>query len=175
MHIEYFPESGISGVKGQVRISDDAAEYFLGDDSVSRRKRGIVLHGIMQHINAIDDVYDAVSQAVMSGDLDAASADATREELLEALRTVEDRGWFGNDTARVLSERDILSAGGKERRPDRVIIENGKVSIIDYKFGDSHKSYIKQVNEYKKLFKMLSYEDVKAYLWYVLEHRVEEY
>ena len=29
--------------------------------------------------------------------------------------------------------------------------------------------------EQKKLFKMLGYEDVKAYLWYVLEHRVEEY
>lgn len=175
MHIEYFPESGMSGVKGQVRISDDAAEYFLGDDSVARRKRGIVLHGIMQHINAREDIYDAVGQAVMSGDLDAASADATWEELSEALKTVEDRGWFGNETARVLSERDILSAGGKERRPDRVIIENGKVSIIDYKFGDSHKSYIKQVNEYKKLFKLMGYEDVNAYLWYVLEHRVEEY
>ena len=56
--------------------------------------------------------------------------------------------FFDKDST-VLNEPDILVGKGVVRRPDRVIIKEDKVSILDYKFGEKRKKHLYQVEEYK--------------------------
>ena len=47
--------------------------------------------------------------------------------------------------------------------------------VIDYKTGDSQTIYSKykeQVKEYIDLLKRAGYENVKGYLWYVMDNKV---
>ena len=55
----------------------------------------------------------------------------------------------------------------QERRPDRVVMKEDRVIVIDFKFGKERKQYHKQVNEYVRLLKEMGFEQVEAYLWYV--------
>ena len=69
----------------------------------------------------------------------------------------------------VVTEKDILTPSGDSFIPDRLIMDNNIVKIIDFKTGN--KSYIKkhseQVLKYKKLLSDMSiYSNVESYLLY---------
>ena len=67
----------------------------------------------------------------------------------------------------VMVETDIVDLDGQVYRPDRVVIENGKVLVIDYKFGQHHAEYERQMKMYSAIFRRMGYADVTAVLWYV--------
>ena len=55
-----------------------------------------------------------------------------------------------------------------EYRPDRVVIHpDGAVDIIDYKFGEPHPSYQRQVQRYMNLYRAMGHAAVSGWLWYL--------
>ena len=56
------------------------------------------------------------------------------------------------------------------------MLRDGKIIIIDFKFGKPRKSYFKQVYGYIQLLVRMGYarENIQGYLWYVDENRIEE-
>jgi hypothetical protein len=53
------------------------------------------------------------------------------------------------------------------RRPDRVIIKDGRATIIDFKFGEESQGYLNQIRQYRKILAGMGYDVAEAYLWYV--------
>ena len=52
---------------------------------------------------------------------------------------------------------------------------NGKETIVvDFKFGNKHEEYNRQVAEYMKLLSDMGMPNVKGYLWYVYKNNIEE-
>ena len=93
--------------------------------------------------------------------------------LEELLNTPEVFPWY-DGTARVLNEVDILFGKGLSKRPDRVMISDDKVIVIDYKFGEiQDKRHHNQVKNYMKLINQMGYERVEGCLWYVELGKIE--
>ena len=70
-------------------------------------------------------------------------------------------------------EAPLLSPGGAEHRPDRVVLHpDGRADIIDYKFGQDQKKYRYQVREYVNLYRKMGYEKVSGYLWYLEDNLI---
>ena len=67
----------------------------------------------------------------------------------------------------VISEPEILSADGHLYRPDRLLINHGKVTIIDFKTGRYHENHREQVQKYADLLQQMKYEIEGAYLVYL--------
>ena len=163
-----------AGTGNRLRISPEAADYFGPDGSfgpeASRRIRGNVLHRILSDVLVPADLPAAVEAAVGRGELPSALREETLALLQERLASVEARGWFSAD-ARILREAAILSPDGGEYRPDRVIVfPDGRVDIIDYKFGNPEPGYRRQVERYKALYRKMGYSPVRGYLWYFQEN-----
>ena len=59
------------------------------------------------------------------------------------------------------------------RRPDRVMMKDGEVVVVDFKFGKPNSKYNKQVVDYMQLLSKMGYENISGYLWYVEEERIE--
>ena len=168
------PEKTLSPVRGSVRISNDAADFFAGVGETSPRKRGSVLHGILEHVMRPEDLPGAVRDAVSSGLLSEAEALSVLKLLSDAISSAEDRLWFSPDECTILDERDIIVPGSGEQRPDRVVLKPDGVDIIDYKFGVERRRYTGQVSGYMSLYRRMGYSNVRGYLWYVEEGRIEE-
>jgi len=67
-----------------------------------------------------------------------------------------------------MKERDIITCSGHLKRPDRVMIKDGQIVVIDYKSGSTKRQdHEKQIREYMDLIKEMGYHDVKGYLCYV--------
>ena len=72
------------------------------------------------------------------------------------------------------NEVDILLGKGETRRPDRVMIGDGKVTVVDYKFGEKTSSrYQRQMREYVRLIRKMGYPVVEGFLWYVALGKIE--
>ena len=74
--------------------------------------------------------------------------------------------YFAPDV-KVLNEITILDTDGREHRPDRVVFLNEEVVVLDYKTGQAHDSYQKQIDEYCNLLTRMGYENVRGELIYV--------
>lgn len=74
--------------------------------------------------------------------------------------------YFAPDV-KVLNEITILDTDGREHRPDRVVFLNDEVVVLDYKTGQAHDSYQKQIDEYCNLLTQMGYEHVRGELIYV--------
>ena len=169
------PQSGDSDEdvreRGRLKFTADALDFFSKDGetgvSASNRIKGVVLHDILAHVNIPEDLESAVRQAVQSGELTGAEADEAYRLLSERIAAAADRGWFPSDADRILNEASLIDTDGQMCRPDRVVIADGKVIIIDYKFGEHHRIYERQLKKYAGIWSRLGYEDVTSYLWYV--------
>ena len=142
----------------RLKVSADASDFF-GEDggtgaAASPRRNGIVLHGILSQVQQAADLRRAVDSSVLDGQLSAGEGeDAFR--LLSA-RIASHPGWF---CERGLNEVSLFDANGAEKRPDRVVIHDGKVLVIDYKFGvrtpEADSKYRAQVSSYMRIFRGL--------------------
>ena len=157
--------------RGRLKFTADALDFFSKDGetgvSASNRIKGVVLHDILAHVNVPEDLEGAVRQAVQAGELTGSEADEAYGLLSERIAAAADRGWFPSDADRILNEASLIDTNGQICRPDRVVIADGKVIIIDYKFGEHHRIYERQLKKYAGIWSRLGYEDVTSYLWYV--------
>ena len=157
--------------RGRLKFTADALDFFSKDGetgvSASNRIKGVVLHDILAHVNIPEDLESAVRQAVQAGELTGPEAEEAYRLLSERIAAAAGRGWFPSDADRILNEASLIDTDGKICRPDRVVIADGKVIIIDYKFGEHHRIYERQLKKYAGIWSRLGYEDVTSYLWYV--------
>ena len=66
----------------------------------------------------------------------------------------------------------LIDTDGSVFRPDRVMTDGDSVIIVDYKFGEPHRGYERQLARYASLYRRMGYSDVSAFLWYVFPDEV---
>lgn len=139
-------------------------------DTMAGRTRGIVLHDILSRVIRIEDIASAVQEAVNEGKLSADDA-ADVISRLQASAAQHPEYFACDEGDRVLSEQTVVNARGEQERPDRVVLRSdGSVLIVDYKFGENHPSYQRQLDRYTKLFLSMGYSCVRAELWFPFGH-----
>jgi len=149
-------------------------ENYFSSDNLELRKKinyGKLMHEVFEGIDTSSDISFAIRKLVLEGKLpEEESADLeSRVNLL--IKTSEVTEWFMPGNV-VLKEAGILLTTGNIRRPDRVIIKDGKAIIIDFKFGTENNLYIEQVNLYRSLLADMGYENIEAYIWYVDKNKI---
>lgn len=150
-------------------------EEDADDEEADPRSEGTLKHGIMQRINVAGDLPKAIRGMLVAGLITREQAEQWEPQLEEALKEVESYGWFAPG-ARVLNERTLLFRKEGYLRPDRIVVTpSGEAAIVDYKFGKPRSAHKTQVIQYaSRLLSTGIFPDVKAYLWYVGEGKVEK-
>ena len=164
----------------EFRQSNQSADFISGNDNGHHYiNRGQMLHTLFSAIHHPADADNAISRLVFDGIIHTPEEEAEVRTLVRnAFANPAVQEWY-NGSWQVLAERDIIWTENDQlcnRRPDRVMLRNGKIIIIDFKFGKPRKSYFKQVHGYIQLLVRMGYarENIQGYLWYVDENRIEE-
>lgn len=167
----------------RLAIRPYASDYFADAgntlEELSYREKGIVLHDILSRINCLADVEASVDAEVDGGTLSAQSRDKVVAFMRKRVKAHPEffcggkQGLCddGGQQMRILNETTLIDAEGNECRPDRVIIHpDGRVVIVDYKFGSPKEEYQTQIEGYRKLFESMGYTKVTACLWFVYQN-----
>jgi len=139
--------------------------------------RGKLLHSLFSNIHTTDDIPVAADRLLFEGVI---HSDAEKEELIKyisgAMQLPEVAGWFRPAT-KLFNECTIIYRDEtgvlQNKRPDRVIREKDKITVVDFKFGKERQQYASQVREYMSLLREMGYSDLEGYLWYVEGGKVE--
>lgn len=136
--------------------SSDAWDYFSEEGiGQSKRLRGIEQHALLSRIRTSDDAPEVLRSIEPQ----------TRELLLERISAHSE--WFSPEL-KTLNEVAIIDSFGNTNRPDRVLVdEEGRVTVIDFKFGEEDEKYSGQLRRYMRLFREMGYGEVIGYIWYV--------
>ena len=136
--------------------SSDAWDYFSEEGiGQSKRLRGIEQHALLSRIRTSDDAPEVLRSIEPQ----------TRELLLKRISAHSE--WFSPEL-KTLNEVAIIDSFGNTNRPDRVLVdEEGRVTVIDFKFGEEDEKYSGQVRRYMRLFREMGYGEVSGYIWYV--------
>ncbi len=157
--------------RGRLKFSADSIDFFCDEARNDARLNGTVLHGILSEVVTLSDLPDAVRHAFEAGEIDAGQ----EEEYLNILtqRTAAHPEWFPANGSEVLNETELIDTDGEAYRPDRVLIQGERVTIIDYKFGEKRRSYRRQVARYADIYRRMGYSEITPIIWYVLTDEVE--
>ena len=157
--------------RGRLKLSADAADFFSEDGcagmTASSRIRGVVLHDILSRVVVPEDLEESMGVSRAAGDISSEEVESVQSLLSQRIHEVEGYGWFPDEGSSVMNEVNLIDTDGAIYRPDRVVVKDGKVMIIDYKFGEHRGSYERQVQGYARIWKRMGYKDVTAFLWYV--------
>lgn len=142
----------------------EGAKHF---DKERQRNFGNVMHHILSRLTTLDDLDRVREELIQQGDLRPEEKEDAEARLSLLLGEPSVREWF-DGSGRVLNERSIMTPDGSSKRPDRIIVyPDGRVVIVDYKFGKERESYKWQVRNYGKLLRGMGYKRVEGYLWYI--------
>lgn len=135
---------------------------------------GQLLHALFAEIRTVDDVDIAVQELCFEGLISPQRAEQLTDFVQHALEHPEARKWFTGDF-QLFNECAILTKVAGEvvaRRPDRVIVKDGCVTVIDFKFGKEKPEHHGQVQEYLGLLLQMGYAKVEGRLWYVYRNEI---
>lgn len=159
----------------RLRLKLNSSNY-LSDREPGANDRinwGLLMHELFESVITRDDIIPALDALLLKGRISRQQRDTLESKISGALKNEIVASWF-EPGQEVRTESGILLRGGMIRRPDRVMISAKGVTIVDFKFGEEHNAYIKQLNEYRSILLSMGYPGVKAYIWYVETGRVTE-
>ncbi|MGQ9619898.1 MAG: UvrD-helicase domain-containing protein [Bacteroidales bacterium] len=160
----YYVNDGIKGL----HIKFHGEKWFIKQDENRKSKLnyGRLMHDVLASVITAGDIYSAVGKMILDGRINENEKDEIEKRILKAIAVPEVDEWF-KPGLKILTEADILTTEGTLRRPDRVIISEDKVTVVDFKFGNERNEYIEQINLYKRLLLEMDYRQVDAFIWYV--------
>lgn len=166
--------------KTRFRQSNRSREFCKGRDpngfTTAYIDRGKLLHRLFSEIQVENDLPTALQNLINEGVLENDKASEYADTVRNALKTKEAKDWYSGKY-RLFNECSILCNGtdGKLqlKRPDRVMLYENEVQVVDFKFGKPSPSYHQQVREYMQLLLDMGYAKVSGYLWYVDEDQIE--
>jgi len=143
--------------------------------TLSDRHYGLIMHSIFSTITNLNQVENEIQNKLKNGELTLGILDKLRLDIDKAATNNYVKDWFSGNY-KVFAERAILQTAGENyRRPDRVMIGDNKVIVVDYKFGRLKQAeHHQQVNDYCKLLRSMGHNNVEGYIWYVSLGEVEK-
>lgn len=135
--------------------------YHLGKKSAF----GDVFHAVMALITTEHDVPEAISRSVKAGLISIDETGGLESLIREIIEHPLLKGCF-EAGADIRNEPEILTTKGSFYRPDKVIIRQNSVIVIDYKTGGRLPEHVVQIEGYAGLLHEMGYHDVQSLLVY---------
>jgi ATP-dependent helicase/nuclease subunit A len=156
-------------------IRQSGAAFFDEENSEFRERinYGIHMHAVLSRMKYSDEIEATLEQIIFEGLVTEQDRSSLRKELDELLKIPEIAGWFSRNW-QVHTEVPILLPGGNENRLDRLIIEDKKAIVIDFKTGAQKKGDNEQVVEYMDVLRQMNFVEVKGFLLYLRNKEVIE-
>lgn len=165
----------------EFRQSNRSADFIKGDDTGEGENKyidqGQLLHTLFSAIETPKDIQGAVERLLFEGVIpDRKSAMQIQNLAEKALSHPMVQEWYSgsyrlfNECAIIYRKNDTLEV----RRPDRVMMSDDEVIVVDFKFGKKKREYNEQVQGYISLLNQMGYKNITGYLWYVYNNELEK-
>ncbi|MGN1264128.1 MAG: UvrD-helicase domain-containing protein [Prevotella sp.] len=162
-------------IEDESKTDDDGGpDSTKGDEYI---RRGQLMHYLLSQMERADDLEKALRDMANEGLADTAMLQEMASLIRKRVSSGLPAQWFSGKW-RLYNECDILYADADgnvvKRRPDRVMTDGKRMTVVDFKFGNPKDSYREQVKEYIRLLKDMGNENVDGFIWYVYSNKTDK-
>lgn len=156
--------------ENRLKLRLNSVGFFSDDGS---RDYGNLMHELISRVETLDDLNDAIDKKVLDGELQETDKQAVHEQLTQVLSMPGIAHWYSRNYS-VLNEMQVLHPIFGFSRPDRVMIGENEVIVVDYKFGENEDpAYHRQVRYYVKNIEEMGFSNVSGYVFYVKLNKIQ--
>ena len=171
---EYLRQT-LSNAPEEEEPSQEASPSTGGrEGALSQREVGKRMHEVLSRIGDVGQLEEVLSKARGEGIIgEGEEWNDITAHIKEGFGNPLIASWFRTDNT-IYNECSIASIDKETGlpqvlRPDRVVMKDGDITVIDYKFGHPSRHYYDQVKDYMDLMKqMYPQRHVQGYIWYVM-------
>lgn len=158
----------ISTTRGRARIHIRTRAPRMWDinDPSGKSQWGSRVHTILSWINYSDDQEPALQKALHTGLAAVDELPGLRQSIAQVIDHPDIRHCFRHGAA-IKTEAEILLPDGGFLRPDRVVIDGRKATVIDYKTGRPQPVHASQLSSYARCLEDMGFAPVSALLVYL--------
>ncbi|WP_350286608.1 UvrD-helicase domain-containing protein [uncultured Croceitalea sp.] len=117
---------------------------------------GNFLHLALSRINTIDDVEPSLKSLVNENAISKKEQNHYKNVLTKIVQHEQLKPYFASNVV-AHNEIELMDGKGTILRPDRIVIQDRAVTIIDYKTGSSKKVHKNQLQEYANVISEMGY------------------
>ncbi len=165
---EVIPYTCTAKFDGHLEISTRAGELW-GTSRDTALSRGNLFHFGMSTVETADDIGHTISELVSIGMIPE-DQQAFYSALFTGVVNHPLLSPFFDHGLMIRNELPIIAENGVILRPDRIVLQGEKVSVLDYKTGKQDPSHIQQVNAYAQVLAAMGYTVENKVLVYVEDH-----
>ncbi len=160
----------------KITIRRKSKEYwrFDKDYRAERRTWGILIHQVLSNIRWMEDLPAAVQNALISGDIEVQEQEILEQKIRDIFEMEIVSRWFRPGQQHLVFIESPIITDEEVLRPDRVIVDDDSVTIIDFKTGEKRDSHVNQVIKYKNAVKEMGYKNIEAFLFYLESREIQE-
>lgn len=147
-----------------IKIATPSKNYQVRNEKV---RIGLFVHELLSKINTEKDIQKVLESYVLEGQITIPEKNEIHETLQQIVNTYSE---FFDEKWEVINEKDIMiSKKGESRiyRPDRILKEDDKYIIVDFKTGEVSEKNDQQIEMYKKVLESLGRKVIKTQLIYL--------
>jgi ATP-dependent exoDNAse (exonuclease V) beta subunit len=170
---KFLPSSGFEPAeKPSVKLQEQSIEPVMPlyhssvkvpirDSSMERmalveRRRGEIIHNVLSHVEFVDgNIEMLITSSIKNtaeGWLQTDDEVRMKSVLLEFLRMPEIAPFFTRVEGRkIMNEQEFVHSDGRLFRMDRIIVDQGTVTVLDFKTGEDKDTYADQVQGYMNI------------------------
>ena len=136
--------------------------------------KGNRIHFIMGLIDTEKDIESAMELVIRSGDLASDEIELLKNKIHTIVKHPKLAPYY-QEGCEIKNEKDIITENGKILRPDRIVIQNSKATIIDYKTGKRNTKYKEQLYSYADALEAMGYSIENKIIIYINETVIPEF
>jgi ATP-dependent exoDNAse (exonuclease V) beta subunit len=155
------------------RISVRSRQMEIHEDRTTASERGSRIHDIMEKIHHHDDIPKALNQLFITGLIDQEEMDYLKDKITSIISHPTISQWYTKNLS-AKNECGMYDKNGRFYRADRVVFDENKVVVIDYKTGLPAPEHSQQINKYADIIGEMGNSTVMKFLVFIDLGTVEE-
>jgi ATP-dependent exoDNAse (exonuclease V) beta subunit len=163
IELSHFTSTDISALNLKIATS---ASYLWDTNRKEAIEKGNLIHKLMSDIYTIDDFEPILNRNLQQGLIDLTQYEFLKPLIHQLIHHPQLYQYFQKGLT-IYNERDILCEDGRLLRPDRLVINQKQVTIIDYKTGLADDSHHQQLEAYASVLESIDYSVQKKLLVYI--------
>lgn len=169
--LDEYPTSGRLSKLYEVDEEKNIAHLLNIEES---GRKGLLAHEILANATTEEEVNNYIDKLLKDGIVRKNETANLNHSVMDVLNNQQINQLF-KDANYSFIEKDIIDQRGKLQRPDRILVGEQKVVILDYKFTlQKQTSHEEQVLKYKNLLMQMGYKNVEAYIFYATNNELKK-
>ncbi len=129
-------------------------------------RKGSLAHEVLANASDEKETDDYLARLLLEGVIQQGELQPLKETVMDVLRH-PGLSKLLHQSGHSIIEKNIIDVNGRIQRPDRILIKDDTVVLLDYKFTlEQSDKHVEQILKYKQLLKQMGYNDVQPYLFY---------